>query len=446
MLLCDLSNDIISINIKKELNSNFTFSVSCIGRINKGIGSNIDFSGECGNVRGIIQNINYNKLNNITNISGSDLLSYNLSKDRINITIPQDTQTTLTAAAAQVDSCLIAPAVPCYGPGVFSGNKLEFFNRIASSFGLYYIADNNNLTAYISKAVNNIAEDLTSLENTNSLAGKINKLYVQKNVNMPAYSEQTIQNGTSEEQTVEMLQNPNAEDSGFSKTAFIDPWTKTLINISIPVNYTVWNKAVEIGEKKQVQIVSMTDSAADPGWILEIWDNDPGTPQAPTAANKLAEIATTQGLSSLWQSNGQQIAKYARIGRWFPIIGSNPVKDYPHYDGVRAKILVWDNVTNSGPQSWNSEITSQQDGQPDYNIISETMFPDLTVFQAAQIGERLLDIDRTEEEISANIPFLKVLELMDTFTDAGISRIDTASWSVMPGIYITEVNGESNGT
>lgn len=443
MITCDLQNDIISIQIKKELNSNYTFSVSCIGRTQAAIGSIINFAGECGNIRGIIQNVSYNKVTNVSYLTGSDALSYNLAKERINITIPQETQTTLQAAAQYVDTSFIAPAVPCYGCGVFSGNKLQFFQRIAASFGLYYIADNSNLTAYTTKTGNNIREDLTSCTVSENEAGKINKLHIQKNVNMPAYSEQLIQNGTSEEQSTELLQNPNAEDSGFSKSAFIDPWTKTLINISIPVNYTVWNKAVSIGNKKQVQIVTMSDSAADPPWILEIWDNDPGTPQAPNAgANKLAEISTTTGIGDLWQSNGQQIARFCRIGRWFPIAGSQPVKDYPHYDGVRAKVLVWDNVTNSGPQPWNTEIASILDGIEDYNIISETMFPDLAVFNSAGIGQRLLDIDRTDAEISANIPFLKSIELMDTFYNIDINRIDNISWSLAAGQFRTEISGE----
>lgn len=443
-ITCDITDPILSINITRALNSQHNFTVTVYGRLSHGlsVGSVVNFSGDCGNFAGKIQGIRYDKGRNVTTLSGCDLLSWELAEARIELTNAQDVQTTLNVIASQIDSRINCPALPCYGQGLYSGNKLQFVQRIADSFGLYYIADDTGLTYYSSLTATDKNEDLSAWNESDDYSGKINKIYIVKTVNLPSYERMDIANGTSNEETVEMLENPNAEDSGFSKNAYIDPWLKTLVTISVPVAYTVWNKAVSIGEKKQVQFVSTTDSAADPPWILELWDADPGTPEAPNAqAVKLAEI-DRRTTHDLWQAQGSEVARYARIGRWMPISGSQPVKDYPHYDGVRVTILAWSEVTQGGVQAYNYEHTSQLSGKPDYNIISETMLPDEGQLISAGIPARLLDIDRTDFVRNAEIPYLSAFNLLNRSTGADIDRIDQITWSMAPGKYSTSIQGE----
>lgn len=443
-ITCDISDPILSINITRALNSQHNFTVTVHGRLSQGlsVGSVVNFSGDCGAFAGKIQGVKYDKTRNVTTLSGCDLMSWELAEARIELTTAQDVQTTLNAIASQIDSRINCPAIPCYGQGLYSGNKLQFVQRIADSFGLYYIADDAGLTYYPSLTTTDKNEALSAWNESDDYGGKINKIYIAKTVNLPSYERMDIANGTSNEETLEMLENPNAEDSGFSKSAYIDPWLKTLVTISVPVAYIVWNKAVSIGEKKQVQFVSTTDSAADPPWILELWDLDPGTPEAPNAqAVKLAEIDRRTG-HDLWQSSGAELARYARIGRWMPISGSQPVKDYPHYDGVRVTILAWQEVTRGGVQAYNYEHASQLSGKPDYNIISETMLPDQAQLISSGIPARLLDIDRTDFIRNAEIPYISAFNLLNKSTGADIDRIDQITWSMAPGRFTTSIQGE----
>ena len=443
-ITCDISDPILSINITRSLNSQHNFTVTVHGRLSNGlaVGSVVNFSGDCGAFAGKIQGVKYDKVRNVTTLSGCDLLNWELAEARIEFTVRSDVQTTLNAIASQVDSRIACTNDPCYGPGLFSGSKLQFVQRLADSFGLYYIAENTGLTYYSNLVTTDKNEDMSAWNESDDYSGKINKIYIAKTVNSPSFERMDISNGTSNEETVEMLENPNAEDSGFSKNAYIDPWLKTLVTISVPVSYIVWNKAVSIGERKQVQFVSTTDSAADPPWILELWDQDPGTPEAPNGqANKLAEIDRRTG-HDLWQAQGPQIARYARIGRWMPISGSQPVKDYPHYDGVRVTILAWQEVTQGGVQAYNYEQASQLSGKPDYNIISDTMLPDQAQLIGSGIPARLLDIDRTDFIRSAEVPYISAFSLLNRSTGAHIDRIDQITWNMAPGKYSTSIQGE----
>ena len=443
-ITCDISDPILSVNVSRQLNGQHNFTVTINGRPSNGVGvgSVINFSGDCGALAGKVQGVKYDKARNISTLSGCDLLSWQLAEDRIDLTIPQDVQTTLTAVMAQVDARINCPAVPCYGQGLYAGNKLQFLQRIASSFGLFYVADNSGVTYYTALSASDKNEALSAWQESDDYAGKINKIYISKTVNLPSFERYDIANGASNEETVEMLENPNAEDSGFSKNAYIDPWLKTLVTISVPVPYVVWNKAVSIGERKQVQFVSTTDSAADPAWILELWDSDPGTPEAPnTQATKLAEIERRAGFD-LWQASQNEIARYARIGRWMPITGSQPVKDFPHYDGVRITVLAWNETTQGGVQAYNYEYASQETGKPDYNIISETMLPDQNQLISAGIASRLLDIDRTDFVRTAEIPYLSAFSLLNYSSGADIDRIDRITWSLAPGKFSTALQGE----
>lgn len=444
MIISDITEPVLRLSLTKNLNGAHAFSLSVVGRTALAAGSVVNFSGDCGALACKVQGVKYDRKSNVSTISGSDLLSWQLSDDYIELSAPQDVPTTLSAVSAQADSRLNVPAIACYGPGFFSGSKLAYAQRIAAAFGLFYIAENSGINFYTSLQAADKSAALTGLQISDEWNGKINKIYINKTVNLPQFSKQEIQNGTSSEETVTMLENPNAEDSGFSKSAFIDPWLKTLITISVPTQYIVWNKAVNVGEKKQVQLVSTTDSAANPPWILELWDADPGTPEAPNAqAVKLAELERRTGFD-LWQAQQNEICRYARIGRWMPISGAQPVKDFPHYDGVRMTILTWDETTAQAVQAYSMEQASQLSGKTDYNIISDNMLPDQADLIAAGIPQRLLDIDRTDLTVNASVPYISDFSLLNKFTAAGIDRIDRITWEQQPGTFSTALEGEGS--
>lgn len=462
MLETDLINDkIISIDVNLALNAKHSFSITLFKaqaadyrRREIGI-----YRDNVLILNGVVTSQSYNAAIRQLTITGQDRNSYICERDATPDsakTLSAATATTLPAAIQTIKSNAVrsCPAVPCYGYGSYSGSTHAFIERIANSFGLNYISDPVGTGYYLSPA--DLAEPETfsvrgafGLAESSDAKSVISKVFVQKAITQAQFQQIEVKNTAVSSTELVRLINPNAVSSGdpskqFPKDYYLDPWTKSFVTIDVPAVNTVYKTATQIAPAQQVKYISNNDTITDPPWRLEVWQGDPGVGDLPNpGAVKQAYLTAGQ----TWTAGPNEQATHLRIAHDIQDGGAS-ITDYPHYDGVAITAHVWQTAPSSAITPWHGEyLSGDSSGRPDYNVISEEMYPNKSAFAAAGVGTWIAKRDSLNLQRSFVLPKTPDFDLLDSvavITGGHAYPIPITSMQLRnaAGVEQTQVKGE----
>ena len=460
-LTTNLDQPIVDINIELGLNQHHSFQISFVSssasyNLKTSV---IIYRDGMPVLNGIVTNYSYDAAGKIMTISGQDANSFYYQHDQSDNprTCSNDTLTTVAAALNSLDTrgnndvAASCPVVSCFGYGSYNGATHDMVDRVCNSFGLNYYSNPTGSGYSLSSGGLREPSNYTAAAGYNytqnsDLDSIISKIYIQKAVTASQRRRVDIKNGsTSSSQTVR-LTNPNhvlaAEGSSqFPIDYFIDPWTKSFVTIDVPVNSNMYNVAVNVGETRQITYVNCNDSLADPAWKLEIWDNNPG--EANQTATRLGYLSKGQ----VWVAQDDETAGCVRVARDETVNGITATV-FPTYDGVVITAYVWEQPAGSDVEAWSQSYSSgDTDGRPDYNIISDDMYPNKAVFDAQHLGQQIAKRDSLTMQRKFSLPGIKAVSVLDNIAlsndgESYAMPVTSISYQVSPGQESTELRGE----
>ena len=418
VLTANLNEAITAISVNLRINQPHSFQISFVSSsASYTLGSGVViYRDGVAILNGIVTNYSYDAASKIMTVSGQDANSYNCQHDQSDTarTCSSDTLTTLQDALASVRSNAVASIdtnFQCYGYGAYTGPTHSMIERVCNAFGLNYYSNPTGDGYALTSGALQEPSSYTSVAGYNYRQGSdaesiISKIYIQKAITASQRRKIEVKNAAvSSTQTVRLV-NPNhtaaaSGDPQFPIDLFIDPWNKSFVTIDVPATGALYEVATDIGEAKQIAYVNCNDSLANPAWELEIWDADPGTSGTP---NGNATLLGTISKGGIWTASGNETAAYVRVMR--SIVNSGvSVRTYPSYDGVTVTAYVWDEAPNATSEAWSGSYESgDSGGRPDYNIISDDMYPNKALFDSQNLGRQIAKRDSLVMQRSFSVP------------------------------------------
>ena len=438
MLTCSLSEKIISIDVNLQINNAHTFSIAFFSATSSyTLKSEISIYRDGTEILdGIVTNYSYNALSQVMTISGQDKTSYDCSHDALpNALISQDDKTLTTVSDAinlikrtlqneheetETDIIESCPIIQCYGFGHYNSNTQSFISRICNSFGLNYYA--NPISLGYKLTPGDITEPTSytiipgyTISDSSDINTCISNIFVQKAITSNNRTTLNIKNGSiSNTQQVRLI-NPNSVESGnnaqFPKDYWLEPWQKVFCTIDVPISTISYKEAVSIQPAQKIVYANCTDTLANPAWKLEIWDDNPGVGDIPSAT-RLGYLSKGQTWTA---NNSEQYANYLRVSREEQI-NNESATTYPPYDGVSIKCYTWSTLENSQIQPWQGTYASGDNGRNDLNVITEPMYPNKSLFDSQNLGPQIAKKDSLNLTRTVSIPNTPDIPILSNIT------------------------------
>lgn len=456
MLTCSLSASVISINVTRQLNAQHVFSVSFFyGRSSYPVGAEVAiYRGEDVVLDGVVTSCSYDAAAGIMTISGQDKLTYQTQHDAKptelikypvghSLTVKQAINSVARALAEDwsIDMAPTCPNITCYGYGSYNGSTHSFIERVCSSFGLDYCAGDTGYSITrggIDTPSQPTVYPASAISESSDASRIISDIYVQRAITRSQRQELNVKNSSLSSTMTARLVNPHAVEAPqgaaqFPKDYWLDPWQKCFVTIDVPVATVVYSVPVQISAAKKIIYASCTDTLVQPAWRLEVWDGNPGTGALP-AANRLAYLTTGQ----TWTAQGSETAYYLRIARDIQT-DNGAVTTYPTYDGVEIKCYTWPTLDAAEVLPWSGSYSSgDEDGRPDYNVISESMYPPKAQFDGQALGPQIARRDSVSKVRSITLPYMPDVDIL-----SGVASVCNGSSYPLPvtSMTLTEAAG-----
>ena len=449
MLSISLSEPVISIDVSLSIDEAHSWSCSFFSTADTyAIGSDVTIyrDGEPLLI-GVVTGYSYDAATQIMTVSGIDKTSFADQNDHRETTLAADTPTTVTAAIESVKQGTVTacPTIHCFGYGTYNGSTQAFVDRVANAFGLNWYVNPVGSGYVLSSG--DIATPVTcgrlsgwSYHSENNYDDRISHIFIQKAITSSSPTKISVKNtGTSSSQTVR-LQNPNAIQASAGSAQFpmdywIDPWNKCFVTIDVPVAFTNYNQATDIGSVKQVTVLGCSDSLASPAWHLELWAGDPG------AGTENATLLEKLSVGQTWTSSGSDTATHARVARNITPNDVGATK-YPAYDGVEITAYTWSEIPGASVEAWSDSFSSGDTGRPDYNIICDEMYPNHSSFVSQGLGTQIAGRDSVTARRAFTAPGTPAIGIKGGYEltiDGVAKRLPATSIHYTNGIGIEQV-------
>ena len=464
MLTTDLNKPIIFINVELGINQQHSFQISFFSNDSSfDLGQDVIINRDGTPIlRGVVTGYTYDAVGKIMTITGQDKNSYYYQHDQSeqprncandHLTTIEDALNTLDARE-NVNVISGCPVISCFGYGDYNGATHDMIDRVCNSFGLNYFSDPTGFGYTLISGVLQEPNSYTAvagynLNQNSDLDSIISKIYIQKAVTSSQRRKIDVKNGSLNSTQTVRLVNPNhvlaaQGDPQFPIDYFICPWIKAFVTIDVPVSSNLYKVAVDIGEARQIAYINCNDSLANPAWKLEIWDNNPDVSQNGTAAARIGYISK----GGVWQANSNEVARYVRVARDETVNGATATV-FPTYDGVVVSAYVWEQIPGANVEAWSSSYNSGDvDGRPDYNVISEEMYPNKTLFDSQNLGPQIAKRDSLVMQRGFTLPGIRSgIDLLDSVALPydGVNYpipVTSVSYQAAPGQEYTNLRGE----